>query len=58
MRGAAAAVGAADVEAVELAGGVDAAAAGAVAARPGVLAAGARLKLIHVRRPRIGMAGV
>ena len=46
-------------EAVVVSGGAGEAAGEAVAAaRPGGLVAGARLKLIDVRKPRVGMAGV
>jgi hypothetical protein len=41
-----------------VAGGGEAAGEAVAAARPGGLAAGARHKLIHVRKPRVGMAGV
>ena len=59
---AAEAVGSAAGAAEAVVAGGEAAAGGeeavVAAARPGGLAAGARLKLICVRRPRIGMAGV
>jgi hypothetical protein len=41
-----------------VAGGEAVAGEAVAAARPGGLAAGARHKLIHVRKPRVGMAGV
>jgi len=46
-------------EAVVVSGGAgEAVGEAAAAARPGGLVAGARLKLIDVRKPRVGMAGV
>jgi hypothetical protein len=52
------AAGAAEAAEAVVACGAAGGEAAVAAARPGGLAAGARLRLIDVRRPRVGMAGV